>query len=178
MPPVSFSLDHPWDLLMATLTGFLLRARVVQECGASFPFLLTSRSDEIYTGERELCSRCGGTVTAPFSHLARRECRPSSVIFSLRADLPRDGRCRGFFFHGVCPSRIDAGTLFENRLLLSPIMMEHLFSGLVFFFFFFESLISRKRNVIYYGLRFGLFIRKEIYRRIIFPRISLNNEYF
>jgi len=65
--PRSFSLDH--RDLYATLTGFsFARARVVQECDASFPFLLSFRSND--TGEREL----GGsdTVTAPFSHLAQR----------------------------------------------------------------------------------------------------------
>lgn len=43
---------------------FLLRA--VQECGASFSFLLSSRSNA--TGEREIGV---GTVTAPFSRVRR-----------------------------------------------------------------------------------------------------------
>lgn len=102
--PRSFSLDH--RDLYATLTGFsFARARVVQECYASFPFLLSFRSDDM--GERELGG--SGTVTAPFSHLAHRL---SCVIFSLRDGMPF------FFLHGVC--RSFPGILFENWLLPSP----------------------------------------------------------
>lgn len=57
---------------------FLLRA--VQECGASFSFLLSSRSNA--TGEREIGV---GTVTAPFS----RAGRPTDALFSATAPISR-----------------------------------------------------------------------------------------
>lgn len=79
---------------------------MVQECDASFPFLLSFRSND--TGEREL----GGsdTVTAPFSHLAQ------SITSKVRYfQPPRRDAILLFATRGVPVS----GILFENWLLPS-----------------------------------------------------------
>lgn len=104
---------------------FLLRA--VQECGASFSFLLSSRSNA--TGEREIGV---GTVTAPFSHAGRPTAR--CVIFSHRATISRAMRkdrraglrrettgCRGFFSMGVSDpySRSFSRTFFFKNWLIT-----------------------------------------------------------